>query len=242
MMAGTCRVGPFEVRSFESLEAAARALLPGGDPAARFALAVNPEKVMMAIRNPELAADLSRADFCYPDGIGVVWAMRRKGARGTVRIPGADLWLVLLRRCEELGLPVYLLGASEEVLRATMAKLREELPGLVIAGARNGYFDPSARARIIEEICGCGARFVSVALGSPRQEDFIHEAMDRCPGALFMGVGGSYDVYVGRVKRAPATWRRLGLEWFYRLLKQPSRWRRQTVLLDFVRCVLIRKA
>lgn len=239
-MIASARVGPFEVQAPESLEAAAEVLLPGPEPSARFALAVNPEKVMMAIRDPELAATLSAADFCYPDGVGVVWAMRRKGAAHVVRIPGADLWLVLLRRCAALGLPVYLLGSREEVLHATLDKLRGELPGLRIAGARDGHFGEERRAELIEAIAASGARLVSVALGSPRQEAFIREAAARVPRTLFMGVGGSYDVYVGRVKRAPALWRRLGLEWLYRLLREPRRWRRQLVLLDFA-CRVVRR-
>lgn len=234
MTEGRRRVGPFEIRVLPSLEAAAAALLPGERPAARFALAVNPEKVMMARRDPGLAARLAAADFCYPDGIGVVWALRRQGMREAVRIPGAELWLQLMRRCESLGLPVYLLGASETVLKETLGRLRAELPALRIVGSRDGYFDPAEREALMEEIAASGARFVSVALGSPRQEDFIRDALERVAEVLFMGVGGSYDVYVGRVRRAPAVWRRAGLEWLYRLLSQPSRCRRQLVLAQFL--------
>jgi len=237
-MGKAVRVGAFDVRVLGGLEEAAEILLPGRQPSGRFALAVNPEKVMMVLGDAELAERLSAADFCYPDGIGVVWAMRRKGARETVRIPGAELWLKLLRRCERTGTPAFLLGASEEVLEATREKLRNEIPGLRIAGSRNGYFSPEETGEIIDGIAASGARFVSIALGSPRQEIFIREAMARISGALFMGVGGSYDVYVGAVKRAPAAWRKLGLEWLYRLLSQPSRWRRQLVLLKFVARVL----
>lgn len=240
-MSESVSVGTFDVRVLGSLKEAAEILLPGEKPTSGFALAVNPEKVMMALGDAELAEQLSAADFCYPDGIGVVWAMRKKGAPRTVRIPGAELWVELQKRCALTATPVFLLGSSATVLEATRSSLIENLPALNIVGARDGYFSETERAKVIEEIASSGARFVSVALGSPRQEIFIREALERVSGTLFMGVGGSYDVYVGSVKRAPAAWRRLGLEWLYRLISQPSRWRRQLVLLRFVARVIRKK-
>ncbi|MDP7022597.1 MAG: WecB/TagA/CpsF family glycosyltransferase [Candidatus Krumholzibacteria bacterium] len=228
-------VGGFTVRSFRGLDEASRTLISGGF---RFALAVNPEKVMMARRQARLASLLAKADFCYPDGVGVVWAMKKKGLFGSRRIPGAELWLEVLRCCEERGESAYFLGARREVLDSALSKLAEEFPKLHLAGSRDGFFREKDEATIMREITDSSARFVCVALGSPKQELFIEKAIKECPGVLFMGLGGSFDVYTGSVRRAPALFRTMGLEWFYRLLRQPGRIFRQAVLLKFVWLVI----
>jgi len=237
----TVRLSIFDIRVFSNLREAAGAMVNEDGPRARFALAVNPEKVMIAEQSSEATDLLATADFCYPDGIGVVWAMKRKGARRTRRIPGAELWLELVMRCANYGHPIYLIGARDEVLERTVHKLQSEYPSLNVAGHHSGYFDEAEEIDLIDEVSRSGARCVFVAMGSPRQERFIRKAKEQAESTLFMGVGGSYDVYIGEVRRAPAIFRKLGLEWFFRLLSQPSRWRRQLALLQFVSDVYRKK-
>lgn len=193
-------------------------------------VAINAEKVILSEVEPTLAALLKQSDYNYADGISIVKSIQRKYPTLQIeRIAGADLWLALMKRAGEFGVPVFLVGASEDVLAETVARWRQA--GVNVVGCRNGYFDDEAA--LIAEIRQSGAKFVSVALGSPKQEYFIQRALTYYPDCLYMGVGGSYDVFVGKVKRAPKLWQKWGLEWLYRLLKQPTRWQRQLRLLKY---------
>lgn len=194
-------------------------------------VAINAEKVILADEMHDLAELLAQAEFPYADGISVVKAIQQKYPqyRQLERIAGADLWLVLMQRAQQLELPVFLVGATAEVLAQTRAKL--QAMGVKIVGYQDGYVENEEM--LIEHIRQSGAKFVSVALGSPKQEHFIYRAKQTYPNCLYMGVGGTYDVFVGKVKRAPKAWQNLGLEWLYRLLHQPTRWRRQLRLGKF---------
>jgi UDP-N-acetyl-D-mannosaminouronate:lipid I N-acetyl-D-mannosaminouronosyltransferase len=194
------------------------------------AVAINPEKVMAAHANPELKTILQQCDLRYADGIGVVKAIGRKSGHKIARIPGCELWEALMKTAGQRQLPVFLVGARPEVITQAKAKLARQYQTPVV-DHQDGYFDDESE--LIERIKASGAKVVTVAMGSPKQEQFIFRCREAGVQAVFMGVGGTYDVYTGNVKRAPAIFCKLGLEWLYRLLAQPTRIGRQLSLLRF---------
>lgn len=227
-------IGGVGVRPFRSLPDAAASIVDAdGSIRPGFAIAINPEKIMAARRDPSIRRVLESGTRRYPDGIGVVWALRRRGEK-SARIPGCELWEILMAKCAEHRLPIFLIGGKPETVARTCEKLCREHPGIAIVGVRDGYFGPEEETALCERIRSSGAKFVSVAMGSPRQELFIQRCQAHCPDTFFMGVGGTYDVYIGAVRRAPRPWRMAHLEWLYRLIKQPTRIGRQAVLAKFV--------
>ncbi|MBW7984506.1 lipopolysaccharide N-acetylmannosaminouronosyltransferase [Enterobacillus tribolii] len=197
-------------------------------------VAINAEKVMTAEQDKALRELIDGAEYKFADGISIVRAVRRKypGAQMS-RVAGADLWEGLMERAGKEGTPVFLIGGRPEVLAETEEKLRTQW-NVNIVGSQDGYFKPEDREALFERIRASGARVVTVAMGSPRQEILMRDCRRVYPDALYMGVGGTYDVFTGHVKRAPKVWRDLGLEWLYRLLSQPTRWRRQLKLLKYL--------
>lgn len=197
-------------------------------------VAINAEKVLTAEQDSALRTLLEKAQYPYADGISIVRSIRRKYPQAEVsRIAGADLWEALMRRAGQEGTPVFLVGGKPEVLQQTAVKLRAQWD-VNIVGCQDGYFAPSARDALFERIGASGAQIVTVAMGSPRQEILIRDCRRHYPDALYMGVGGTYDVFTGQVKRAPLAWQNLGLEWLYRLMSQPSRIFRQLKLLKYL--------
>lgn len=196
-------------------------------------IAINAEKVIIAEKQPEIAQLLAQSEFKYADGISIVLSIKKKYPEfgGIERIAGADLWEALMQRAGTLGAKVFLVGAKEETLNEVVQKLAPW--NVEVVGMQNGYFSADDEDVLIERIKQSGAKFVSVAMGSPKQEKFMRKAQQVYPECLYMGVGGTYDVFTGRVKRAPKIWQKLGLEWLYRLLSQPTRWRRQLNLLRY---------
>ncbi|MGU3416029.1 lipopolysaccharide N-acetylmannosaminouronosyltransferase [Enterobacteriaceae bacterium C34A] len=198
-------------------------------------VAINAEKVLTAEDTPEVRTLIDAAEFKYADGISVVRSIRKKYPEANVsRVAGADLWEALMARAGAEGTPVFLVGGKPEVLAQTEAKLRQQW-NVNIAGSQDGYFKPEDRQALFARIQASGAKIVTVAMGSPKQEIFMRDCRLVHPDALYMGVGGTYDVFTGHVKRAPKVWQRLGLEWLYRLLSQPSRLTRQLRLLRYLR-------
>ncbi|HFZ8996584.1 TPA: lipopolysaccharide N-acetylmannosaminouronosyltransferase [Citrobacter freundii] len=198
-------------------------------------VAINAEKILTVEDNPEVRALIEAAEFKYADGISVVRSVRKKFPAARVsRVAGADLWEALMARAGREGTPVFLIGGKPEVLAQTEAKLRAQW-NVNIVGSQDGYFAADARPALFERIHASGARIVTVAMGSPKQEILMRDCRLVHPQALYMGVGGTYDVFTGHVKRAPQIWQKLGLEWLYRLLSQPSRIRRQLRLLRYLR-------
>lgn len=198
-------------------------------------VAINAEKVLTAEDNAEVCTLIDAAEFKYADGISVVRSIRKKYPEANVsRVAGADLWEALMARAGAEGTPVFLVGGKPEVLAQTEAKLRQQW-NVNIVGSQNGYFKPEDRQALFARIQASGAKIVTVAMGSPKQEIFMRDCRMVHPDALYMGVGGTYDVFTGHVKRAPKVWQRLGLEWLYRLLSQPSRLTRQLRLLRYLR-------
>ena len=139
-----------------------------------------------------------------------------------------------MERAGAEGTPVFLIGGKPEVLAQTEQKLRNQW-NVNIVGSQDGYFRPEDRQALYERVRDSGAKIVTVAMGSPRQEILMRDCRLVSPDALYMGVGGTYDVFTGHVKRAPKVWQNLGLEWLYRLLSQPSRITRQLRLLRYLR-------
>lgn len=224
-------VGVIDVAAFKNMAALLEYIVPAKGPVfAGSAIAVNPEKVLAASRNPQLREVIEAADIRYADGIGVVKAMRRRLGRHVERIPGCELWQELMLRAARYQVPVFIIGAKPEVLAQTRDKLSGA--GTKLVGAVDGYF--SDEAALIAQIKQTEPRIVSVAMGSPRQELLIQRLRQAHPSCFYMGVGGTYDVYTGNVKRAPALWCKLNLEWAYRLLLQPSRIARQLGLLRYL--------
>jgi UDP-N-acetyl-D-mannosaminouronate:lipid I N-acetyl-D-mannosaminouronosyltransferase len=176
----------------------------------------------------------------YPDGIGAVWALKSKGVKTVVKVPGCELWLHFIRYYLDTK-TFYFVGSSEEVIQDTIKKLKGEFPSIRIAGFRNGYLKTEEEKQdLISDIVSKKPDFVFIAMGSPKQEQLINEIHAMHP-ATYQGLGGSFDVYTGKVNRAPKIWIKLNLEWAYRLFLQPKRILRQYVLLLFLFKLIFKK-
>lgn len=198
-------------------------------------VAINAEKMLTLEDDAHVRALIEAAEYKYADGISVVRSLRKKFPQAQVsRVAGADLWEQLMARAGKTGTPVFLVGGKPEVLTQTEQKLRAQWQVNVV-GSQDGYFSPEQRQALFERIRDSGAKIVTVAMGSPKQEIFMRDCRAVWPDALYMGVGGTYDVFTGHVKRAPKFWQKLGLEWLYRLLSQPTRLKRQLRLLRYLR-------
>lgn len=197
-----------------------------------FCVAINPEKVRQAVRDPQLLAILQDADIGVCDGIGIVLAARLLYGRKIRRCTGCDLFFHLNATAAARGWRVFLLGASPECNAAACARLGEMYPGLKIVGNRDGYFRDSEE--VVAEINASRADLVFVAMGSPKQEHWIARHRRSINASFCMGIGGTLDVVSGRAKRAPKVFRRTGTEFLFRLLANPGRWRRQLALPAFV--------
>lgn len=195
---------------------------------------VNAEYVMLARKDEEFAALLARAEFATPDGAGVVWAMRRKGATIRERVGGADLIWSMCERAAALGQRVFFLGGSPGVAAETAARLQHAFPGLVVAGTCSGSPERSEEASIVDLIRRSKADIIFVAFGAPRQDVWVARNLRRTGAAIGIGVGGSFDYIAGTARRAPVWMRKRGLEWLWRLIRQPRRWRRMLALPRFV--------
>jgi N-acetylglucosaminyldiphosphoundecaprenol N-acetyl-beta-D-mannosaminyltransferase len=194
---------------------------------------VNPEKIVAAQRRPELADCLRASELLVADGIGVVAALRLKGLPSAGRVPGSELMPELCALAAQRGYGVYLFGAREEINAKAAAELVRRYPGLRVVGRRNGYVADADMNVLIEDVNTSGAKLLFVAIGSPSQEFWIQRHRSSLRVNALQGVGGTFDVIAGAVKRAPNAWRQLNLEWLYRLLSQPKRLLRQTALPRF---------
>ena len=191
-------------------------------------VALNAEKLNKT--SPELDELINR-NIGYPDGIGAVWALRRKGLRST-KIAGAEFWLDIIRQYANTR-TFYFIGSAPVVIERTIKKLRSEFPQIQIKGYRDGYLKDGDKELLIKALKEKKPDVVFVAMGSPKQEFLMDEFLSHHE-AFYMGLGGSFDVYSGLKKRAPKLFIKLGLEWFYRLLKEPTRISRQLNLLKFL--------
>ncbi len=194
----------------------------------------NSEILLDAVKDREFEGILNSGQLVVPDGIGVVIASRFYGTPVEERVAGYDLLLRLMKTADTQGRSIYLLGGKEGIAEEAAIKLTESYSGLKIAGTRNGYFESDEEERIIEEINSSNADILLVALGAPKQEKFIYNHKDKLKTKIAMGVGGSLDVLAGRAKRAPEFYQKAGLEWFYRLIKDPKRFMRIMKLPKFI--------
>jgi UDP-N-acetyl-D-mannosaminouronate:lipid I N-acetyl-D-mannosaminouronosyltransferase len=227
-------VGGVPVSPFESLAACAgRILADVRNGVGGFAIAINAEKVITCGRDRNVHATIQRATLRYPDGAGVVVAMRLKGVR-SVRVAGADLWLEVLRQARGQPVSIAIIGARPDVLDATRRRLESDFPDAIVAVARNGYEGTRDIEALTEELAVAKPDLVFVALGSPRQELLIEKFRVVHPTGFYMGLGGSFDIYSGVKKRAPLWMQRRGLEWLFRFLAEPSRAARETKRLRFL--------
>ena len=202
-----------------------------------FIVAINPEKIMKAQEDRELKKSLlNQATYQIPDGIGVILASKLKKGRIRERVTGIDMMLKLCKEATNNGKRIFLYGAKPGIADEAKAKLEEMFPGILIVGTLNGY---EKNEEVIERtINDSGAEIVFVALGSPAQENWIIAHKEKLNPSVYQGVGGSFDVISGRLNRAPAVFQKFGLEWLYRLLKEPWRWKRQLELPRFLLRVL----
>lgn len=200
------------------------------------------EMIVAAQRDAAFRAAVNASALSLCDTIGVLYAARMYGVRIPERVTGVDLIDPLCDALAAEGLSLYLLGSKGDTAARAGAALLARHPGLRIAGARDGYFSPAQDAEVAREIAATGASVVLVGLGSPRQEMWIRAHLAATGAHVGIGVGGSFDVVAGNVERAPERWRRLNLEWLYRLLKEPQRWRRQLALPLFVLLALRERA
>lgn len=205
---------------------------------------VNPEMVLACEGDQELAQAIARSELVVPDGIGIVLGLRLMGYNVPGRVPGIELAEALMRQAASSGQAVFFVGAKPGVADEAAKQMSLKLPGLRIAGVRHGYFDADAEAEVLAAISAASPAYVFVGLGAGKQEKWIARvrggASSACaPGAVWVGIGGSFDVMSGTLKRAPASWQRLGLEWAYRLIQEPSRTRRMTALPVFAAKVAV---
>lgn len=200
----------------------------------------NSEIIMTAYKDEEFRAVLNSADMLTADGIGVVYASKILGNPIAGRAAGYDIACEVIERIAETGHGLYLFGGKPGVAEEAQRRLDEKYPFIRIVGTHDGYFSDAELPEIIDDINNSGADIVFVCLGAPAQEKWIYNNMHKLNVRVLMGVGGTVDVLAGTAERAPEMWRRLGLEWFYRLLKQPSRFFRMMALPKFALTVLFK--
>ncbi|MDV6378230.1 WecB/TagA/CpsF family glycosyltransferase [Sporosarcina sp. GW1-11] len=195
-------------------------------------VAINPEKLMKAKEDPELKALLNRAEFQIPDGIGVILASKLKKGQIRSRVTGIDMMDRIVQEAAVRGKRIFLYGAKPGVAEAAAAKLQTMYPEIQIAGVQHGY-EKDVQV-VLDAINQAQPDILFVAMGSPKQEQWIEQHREHLYPTLFQGVGGSFDVLAGNIKRAPIAFQKMGAEWLYRLLLEPSRIKRQMNLPKFL--------
>jgi len=198
-------------------------------------IALNAEKLNN--ENTELT-NIINENIGYPDGIGAVLALKRKGVYSK-KIAGADLWLDIIQRHHQTK-SFYFIGGVPSIIEKTIMLLRKEFPMINIVGFRDGFLKEGDSTLLIKDFIDKKPDIIFVAMGSPKQEFLMHKFIQEYK-ALYMGLGGSFDVYTGYKKRAPLLYQKLGIEWMYRFLKEPSRWKRQWALFSFALKIILNK-
>jgi N-acetylglucosaminyldiphosphoundecaprenol N-acetyl-beta-D-mannosaminyltransferase len=188
---------------------------------------VNVDKIVKMESNPDLRQTVLDCDLITVDGQPVIWVSRLLKCPIKERVTGVDLFDALMARCAERGLRPYLLGARQEIVAKTVDVLKTKYPKLQLAGWRNGYWAADEEASIVREIMRAKPAVLCMAVGSPKQELFLGKWKQEMHVPFVMGVGGSFDVTAGVLRRAPRWMQRLGVEWLFRLAQEPRRlWRR----------------
>ena len=194
---------------------------------------INPEGIWIARHDEQFARIVEQADLVSADGSGVLWAASKLGSPMQERVTGIDLLEHLCQRAAKQGWRVYLLGAKPGFANEAAQVLCSRYPGLIIAGCENGYFR-DREDQVLADIRAASADILFAALGMPFQEKWIYAHAEELGCTVAVGVGGSFDVISGHVRRAPALWQKLRLEWLWRLLSDPKRWRRFLVIPKYM--------
>lgn len=184
---------------------------------------INPEMIEFGLKNPEFAHILKNADLVIPDGVGIKIGLKIKGVNAQ-RIAGIEFSHKLIEECDKNNFSIALVGAKPHVIEKAAESLKKEFENLNIIYMQDGYFKDNER--VFAELKEKSPQLILVALGSPKQEEFIYNLRKDLPQSVMIGVGGSFDVWSGEVERAPEIWQKLCLEWLYRTLKQPERFKR----------------
>ena len=202
----------------------------------------NAEIVEKASKTPQLRRIINEeAAIVTPDGVGLIYASKLKGDPIQEKVAGIDFAHSAIELCAQLGRSVYLLGSKPGVAEAAAANLEKEIPGLKIAGFRDGYFREDEEPSVVAEINESGADFLCVALGSPKQEYFVIKHRDALKVKAAAGLGGSLDIWSGQLNRAPKFYIDHGLEWLYRMIQEPKRLKRLPALPIFLIKAAIRR-
>ena len=228
----------FDNLTADEAVAAAYGALCGSSPAG-YVVTPNPEIVWLCRDDAGLKDIMREAFLVLPDGIGIIYGARILGTPLKARVPGIDFISALLSRMAEDKKSVFLFGAKPGVAEAAAENLLKAHPGLVISGTHDGYFTDDKP--IIEEINAASPDLLLVCLGAPKQERWMSENAQKLNVRLMAGLGGSLDVFAGIVARAPDGWRKLGLEWLYRLIKEPRRIKRMIKLPLFILAVIMQR-
>lgn len=222
-----CGIPVANLTEDEAVAAIDRMITDGGS---HYAAVVNAAKIVAATRDERLKQVLLEADMVTADGMSIVWASRLLGQPLKQRVTGIDLFERLVGHAARRGWKVYFLGAREESVRGTVERLKSRHAGLKVAGYHNGFFAASETVAIAEAIWESAADLLFVAMGSPAQEKWIASQLERSGVRFALGVGGSFDHISGLAVRAPRWMQRAGLEWLYRLVREPRRmWRRYLI-------------
>jgi N-acetylglucosaminyldiphosphoundecaprenol N-acetyl-beta-D-mannosaminyltransferase len=212
------KIQGYNVDSFTLAQAVDYAFSQGGQ-----IVTINPEMIECANKNPEFATIINEAKLVVPDGIGVQIGLKILGYN-VRRIPGIELGKELIVKFSKENKSIAFIGAKPEIVKQATENLRDEIPEINIVYSHDGYFNNDED--IINEISISNPDLILVALGSPKQEFFIKELTKRLPKSTMIGLGGSFDVWAGAVERAPEIYQKLGIEWLYRTIKEPKRFKR----------------
>jgi len=209
----------------------------------RQAVVVNAAKLVKMRHDPELRRCILQADLVGPDGVPVVWASRALGDSLPGRVNGTDLMIRLLELADRKRYRVFFFGATEAVVGQVVRLVGRRYPRLVVAGYRNGYFGKDEEPAIVEQIRRSHADILLVGFGTPAKEKWVNRYLHRMGVSVCHGVGGSFDVMVGKVRRAPMWMRRFGLEWLWRVIQEPGRmWKRYlTTNMVFIGLLILAK-
>lgn len=196
-------------------------------------ITLNPEMIIAAQKNPELSEALLNAELVIPDGVGIELALLLRGIKIGRTVPGIELAYKTVQFCHDNNLSVAFLGAEQQVLETMSQKLLEQFPDLKVVFSHNGFFSNEKDQEIVETIASLKPALLLVALGVPKQETWIQKHKNTFCNTVMIGVGGSFDVWAGKVNRAPALFRSLKLEWLYRISKEPFRIKRIAFALPY---------
>ena len=211
------------------------------EPGLHIVATANAEMVMLANSNPSLHTILANASLVVPDGAGVLWAAEQNGEHFPERVAGIDVAKGLFKVASEQSIPVYCLGAAPGVAEKAVSNIEQEVGPLNIVGIHDGFFNAEEETNIIRTIEEGGAKIIFVALGIPKQEEWIQHKLSHLDGVVAMGIGGSFDVLAGNIPRAPEWMQHNRLEWLYRLYLEPKRIGRMMSIPKFMLTVIKNK-